>query len=124
MGSATLIFMMAQTAIVFQVAPTGLWPWVIFGLTMNFTVLSYTQLTRFFPAHYSGRAITALNLLAFGGVFVAQYAIGAIIDLWPLKADGGYQNIGYTAAFGTVLAIQVAAYIWFLIPGKTAPPPE
>ena len=124
MGSATLIFMAAQGAIVFQIAPTGLWPWVIFGLTMNFTVLAYTQLTRYFPPHYSGRAITALNLLAFGGVFFAQSAIGWIIDLWPPNADGGYRNIGYTAAFGTVLAIQVVAFLWFLVPGKTAPPPE
>ena len=85
MGTATLIFMGSQAVIAFLVDPTGLWPWVIFGLSMNFTVLAYTQLTRHFPITYSGRAITALNVLAFGGVFFAQYAMGAIIDLWELN---------------------------------------
>ena len=124
MGAATLIFMGSQAAIALLVDPTGLWPWIIFGLTMNFTVLAYTQLTRHFPITYAGRAITALNVLAFGGVFFAQYAMGAIIDLWELKPDGGYQDMAYTAAFGTFLLLQVVAFVWFLIPGKPKPPAD
>jgi len=122
MGTATLVFMVAQAIIAFQLDPTGRWPWISFGLTMNFTVLAYTQLTRHFPITYSGRAITALNVLAFGGVFLAQSAMGEIIDLWALKPEGGYQDIAYMAAFGTFIAIQVIAFLWFLIPDRTAKP--
>jgi len=49
MGTATLIFMGSQAVIALLFDPTGLWPWIIFGLSMNFTVLAYTQLTRHFP---------------------------------------------------------------------------
>jgi MFS family permease len=120
MGTATLIFMVSQGIIAFLLDPTALWPWIVFGMTMNFTVLAYTQLTRHFPMTYSGRAITALNVLAFGGVFLAQSAMGEIIDLWAPKSDGGYQDAAYMASFGTLIAVQAAAFLWFLIPGKSA----
>ncbi len=122
MGGGILLFMLAQALIVLQVDPTGVWPWVLFGLTSNANALAYPLLSRHFPLEYAGRVITGLNVLVFGGAFAAQYAMGAIIDLWPPAADGGYLDDAYRTAFGAALALEVAAFIWFLIPGRFARP--
>ena len=116
LGWGTAVFLGVQAVIVLRLDPAAIWPWIVFGLSMNFTTLAFTRLTRHFPAAYSGRAITGLNLLVFSAVFITQYAIGAIIDLWPVNADGGYQTIAYSAAFGVFLIVQIMAFTWFLIP--------
>ena len=50
------------------------------------------------------------------GAFVVQYGIGEIIDLWPVKADGGYDREAYRVAFGGMLGLEVLAFLWFLVP--------
>src|SRR3546814_8483453 len=95
MSGGVLLFMAAQAAVIFEVDPTGLWPWVLFGLTGNITVLAYPQLSRHFPVEYAARANTALTFLVFGSAFVAQYAMGAIIDLFPPVPGGGYADVAY-----------------------------
>ncbi len=47
--------------------------------------------------------------------FLAQYAIGAIIELYPASPGGGYAVQSYTTAFGAFLVIQVAALVWFVL---------
>jgi MFS family permease len=116
LGWGTAVFLCVQAVIVLRLDPVALWPWVVFGLSMYFPILSFTQLTRHFSAAHTGRAITGLNLLIFSAVFITQYATGAIIDLWSLNADGGYQAIAYSAAFGFFLIVQIIAFAWFLIP--------
>ena len=115
-GAAVLIA--AQAAMVFEVDPTGLWVWILFGVTNNVTVLSYPLLSRHFPLRYAGRANGALNLLVFSAAFAAQYAIGGIIGLWPAGAQGGYAPDAYPVAFGIFLALQLAAFLWLLLPGR------
>ncbi len=118
MGGGLLVFMTAQAAIVLELDPAGLWPWLLFGLTGNITALAYAQLSRHFPLAYSGRANTALNVLVFLGAFAAQYAMGGIIDLWPETARGGYPEPAYQAAFGTFLGLEVLAFAWFALGGR------
>ncbi|MGE5148461.1 MAG: MFS transporter [Candidatus Eiseniibacteriota bacterium] len=112
------LFIVSQAAMVFEVDPTGLWIWLLFGVTNNVTVLSYPLLSRHFPLRYAGRANGALNLLVFAGAFIAQYAIGGIIGLWPAGAKGGYAPEAYPVAFGIFLALQIAAFLWLLVPGR------
>lgn len=118
MGGGVLLFMAAQAAIISEVDPTGVWPWVLFGLTGNLTVLAYPQLSRHFPVEYAARANTGLNVLVFGGAFFAQYAMGAIIDLFPAAPGGGYADAAYRTAFGSFLALQAAAFLWFIAAGR------
>ncbi|NKB59955.1 MAG: MFS transporter [Alphaproteobacteria bacterium] len=117
-GWGMVVFLGSQAAITFELDPTGVWPWILFGLTMNIVVLAYPLLSRHFPLEYAGRVNTGLNVLAFSGVYIAQYGIGAIIDLWPPAADGSYLPEAYRAAFGTFLALQAVAFLWFLVPAK------
>ncbi|MBL4721236.1 MAG: MFS transporter [Alphaproteobacteria bacterium] len=110
------LFLIAQTMIVFGVDVTGIAIWVLMGLTMNVAILIYPQLCAHFPISHTGRVNTAINLMVFGGVFATQYGMGEVIDLWPAGPDGGYHPDAYSAAFGVILALQLLAFIWFLVP--------
>jgi len=56
-----------------------------------------------------------VNLLVFVVAFSAQWAIGAIIELWPVGADGSYHVMGFRYGFGMMLALQVISLIWFFV---------
>jgi hypothetical protein len=88
--------------------------WVVFGMTGQASVLAYPWLSSFFGAALSGRANTAANLVLFLTAFGTQYAIGAIIDLFPTTASGGYAPVGYQVGFGVFFAAQLAALGWYL----------
>ncbi len=94
--------------------------WALFGLFSNVNALAYAALSQHFPSELTGRAITGFNVLLFGAAFAVQYAIGAVIEQWPTTAAGGYANQGYQAAFAGLLALQLAAYVWFAWPRRKA----
>ena len=71
-------------------------------------------LSQSFPLHLSGRVNTGVNLLVFIAAFSAQWGIGAIINLWPGTAAGGYAPPGYQAGFAMMLCLQVIALLWFV----------
>ncbi len=110
-----LIYLAAQTGIVLQWTDYALFLWLIFGMSGQVAILAYPWLASYFGSALSGRAHTAVNLLIFACAFIAQYAIGAIIELYPAPAGGGYPVKSYTTAFGAFLVIQVAAMIWFAL---------
>ena len=116
-----LAFMASQVPIVFQWHPGAIWPWIVFALTGNGTAIIFAILSRHFPVALSGRASTALNLLIFLGAFATQYAIGAIIELFPADGAGGSSPEGYRAAFGAFLLLQVAGALWYLLSARWAP---
>src|SRR3546814_19667370 len=91
---------------------------VLFGLTGNITVLAYPQLSRHFPVEYAARANTALTFLVFGSAFVAQYALGAIIDLFPPVPGGGYADVPYCPAFGSFLVFRVLVLLCLAPDGR------
>ncbi|MBN2360642.1 MAG: MFS transporter [Deltaproteobacteria bacterium] len=114
-----VLFLVSEVAIVLQWTSLNPPVWAIFGMTGQVAVLAYPWLSSHFGAALSGRANTAMNLALFLAAFGIQYAIGAIIDLFPTTADGGYHPTGYRVGFGVFLAIQVLALIWYL-PGHRA----
>ena len=97
------LFFCAQLAIVLQWTSLNLLMWVVFGMTGQASVLAYPWLSSFFGAALSGRANAAANLVLFLTAFGAQYAIGAIIDLFPTTASGGYDPRGYQVGLRRVL---------------------
>ena len=113
-------FMTVQACIIIGWRDVAVPLWVLFGFTATAGILPYAVLPQFFPAQLSGRVITALNMLVFGTAFAFQWGIGAIIDLWPKTAAGGFALTGYRAGFGTVLALQAAALVWFLMAPRFA----
>jgi MFS family permease len=106
-----LAFQTVQAAIAFGVvaAPRALW--IAFGLFGASGMLSYVILTRRFPIEMAGRVNACLNVLVFASAFGVQAAIGAIISWW--SPDGSFSSEGYRVAFGSALALQMLALVWF-----------
>jgi predicted MFS family arabinose efflux permease len=109
------VFLLSELAIVLQWTSLNLLMWVVFGMTGQVAVLAYPWLASYFGAALSGRAQTAMNLVLFLAAFGAQYAIGAIIDLFPTTPGGGYDPTGYQVGFGVFLAAQLLALVWYLL---------
>ena len=110
-----LMYLVAQAGIVAQWTEYALILWLVFGMSGQVAILAYPWLSSYFGSELSGRAHTAVNLLIFACAFIAQYTIGAIIELYPAPAGGGYPAKSYTTAFGAFLVIQVAALVWFAL---------
>jgi MFS family permease len=108
------VFFVAQLAVVLQLTSLTLPIWFLFGMFGQVAVLAYPWLSSHYGAALSGRTNTAVNLLLFLVAFAVQYAIGAIIDLFPPTAGGGYSPEGYRWAFGLFLALQLLALVWYL----------
>ncbi|MCL4765416.1 MAG: MFS transporter [Hyphomicrobiaceae bacterium] len=111
--------LLAQLALVLRwPVPTWL-PWIAIAGMGAGTVLSYAILAELFPKAASGRANGALNLLHIGSAFAVQVGIGFIIGLWPVDA-GRYPPVAYQTALGINLALQIAAFLWFVRPRQRA----
>jgi predicted MFS family arabinose efflux permease len=108
------LFLLSELAIALQWSALDLPMWIVFGMAGQVAVLAYPWLSSYFGAALSGRANTAMNLVLFLFAFGAQYAIGAIIDLFPATPSGGYAPRGYQAGFGVFFLAQLVALGWYL----------
>lgn len=114
MGLALVV----ELAIILDLAPAP-WLWPMLGLSFSLGNIAYSQLTATFPVELSGRVNTALNLLVFVGAFVLQWGIGAAVDAF---VSHGVPRAGsFRWTFSVLLAAQVLAFVWFLVPVKRSP---
>ena len=114
------IFMLLLAAIAFEWTPFVLQTWMLFGFFGTTSIIPYAVLAQSFATELAGRVITGLNLLVFLGAFSAQWGMGALIDLWPRTASGGYAPAGYRTALLVMLAIQIIAMIWYVLASRQA----
>ncbi len=91
--------------------------WTAYGVFGSAGSLSYAVLSSAFARELAGRVNTALNALVFAWAFVVQWAIGGIIERWPVL-DGRYHADGYRAAFGVFLAVQAFGFAWMLLDAR------
>jgi hypothetical protein len=110
----TAVFLGVQLLLTFGISSGAPALWVAFGLFGTSGSLTFSTLSQAFPVSMTGRANTALNLLVFLAAFACQWAFGAIVNLWP-AAPGRYHPDGYSAAFATLLVLQLLAFAWLLI---------
>ena len=106
-------FMITQGLLILEVTSWSRTLWVLFGVFGTTGIIPYAVLSQSFPLHLSGRVNTSVNLLVFIAAFSAQWGIGAIINLWPGTAAGGYAPPGYQAGFAMMLCLQAIALLWF-----------
>ena len=103
-----------------MLGPTDFWTmallWFLFSFSGSVGPAGYAAIGQGFPPALAGRVATAINFLMLCVVFLFQTGIGAILDLWPRKADGGWAPEGYGWALGMTLSIQFVAAIWILLP--------
>jgi predicted MFS family arabinose efflux permease len=102
---------LALAAIVAELPGTYVW-WSAYGAGAATNILAFGVLNEGFEAELAGRANTALNLMMFGGGFITQWGIGAVVDGaragLSLDVAGGLR-----LAFALALALVAAAYAWF-----------
>lgn len=109
------LFLAMQLLVLFAPVSWTRCLWLLFGFFGTSGIIAYAALSQHFPVQLSGRVTTAINLLVFIAAFAAQWAVGAVIGLWPVNADGGYALAGYRTGFAGMLGAQVLALIWFFI---------
>lgn len=79
-------------------------------------------MTQRFPPALAGQVNTAINLLVFVAAFAVQWGMGAIIGLWPPASPGVSAEAGYRAAFGVMLAAEMAGLAWYFVYRRSAVP--
>ncbi len=113
-----IAFILCQIPLVSGWMPSVVAVWVVYGYFGVGTVLTFPLLAQAFPLSLAGRAITCLNMLMFSAAFGWQYGIGLVLDLWPRAASGAYPAAAYQVALGVVLAANVLAVMWLLMPRR------
>ncbi len=88
--------------------------WFLFAYSAAGGPASFAAIGQHFPPELSGRVATAINASMLAAVFVLQWAVGAILDLWPRTAAGGWDPAGYAWALGLTVALQGLAGLWLL----------
>jgi len=86
--------------------------WFVFAFSGSAGPMGYAAVGQRFAPEYAGRVATAINGSMLVLVFILQYVIGVVIDLWPRTAAGGWDRAGYFWAMGGTLALQALVILW------------
>ena len=86
--------------------------WFLFSFFGATGPIGYGAVGQRFGPELAGRVSTAINCAMLVLVFILQYVIGAILDLWPRTADGGWDPAGYGWAMGLTAVLQGGALLW------------
>lgn len=87
--------------------------WFAWGFAGASSAQVYGIVAGYFPGELSGRASTAINLMAFVGAFAVQWGYGALIDL--LQGSGVAASAAHRAAFIVLALLQAGSLIILLI---------
>ena len=86
--------------------------WALWCVACTFVSVSQPAVGAAFPTALAGRALSAFNLVIFGGVFCIQWGIGLAID--ALRAAGLSEPAAFRAAFALFGVAGLLSYLWFL----------
>lgn len=88
------------------------WHWAMFCVASTGTALAQPAIGQAFPAEQAGRALSAYNLVIFGGAFALQWGLGVAIDAF--RAAGLNNVSAYRGSFALLAVCCVLSYLWFL----------
>jgi len=108
-GIATASFCLALLALGMRTGALALWCVFVGGSTA--IVLAFSLLSRRYPTEMVGRANTGVNVFGFSGMFLGQWGMGAVLDLWP-ESGAGYAPQAYHWVLGIGWAMQFAGLAW------------
>ena len=115
LAMVAVLFIAAELALILRAPLPSILPWSVIAIVGTATVIGFSILIDYFPPELAGRANGALNVLHFGWAFLAQYGTGLILEQWP-TVDGHRAIPAYQAAFGLGVAVQIVAFVWFVLP--------
>lgn len=106
-------------------SPSGYWiiaaVWFVLSFCGSVGVAGYAAMGQGFPPELQGRVATAINFVMLVVVFVLQTGIGAILDLWPRTAEGGWDPAGYAVALTVTFLLQAASVLWIVVAPRGRP---
>ena len=90
----------------------GSWGWLMWlplavGVT-TFT-LAHSHVSLSFPTELTGRAFSAFNLMLFVGMFLSQWAFGALVDAFGVWLQAG-EAMSFRAAMAVWALIQALGF--------------
>jgi mannose/fructose-specific phosphotransferase system component IIA len=91
--------------------PAGAAQWALWCVTCTLVAPSQPAIGLAFPSHLAGRALSAYNLVIFGGVFAVQWGVGLCVDAFA--ARGMSDAEAFRAAFGLFGACGLLSYVWY-----------
>ncbi|RYX90940.1 MAG: MFS transporter [Comamonadaceae bacterium] len=100
-------------AIISAGSGAGALGWTLFCMSCTIVSLAQPAVGMAFPAALAGRALSAYNLVIFGGVFTMQWGIGLLID--GFKVAGLAEIDAFRAAMAVFLVCSAASYGWFML---------
>jgi MFS family permease len=95
------------------------WAFALYCVASSVISLAQPAIGMAFPQALVGRALSAYNLVIFSGVFVVQWSIGLLIDLFTAQGLG--TENAYRAALGVVFVCSLGAYLRFVLDNKSTP---
>jgi predicted MFS family arabinose efflux permease len=114
-GVTMLSFVVVQAMIAARVPLPETVLWAAYGALGGMGILTYAVLAEHFPARLLGRVNTSFTLVIFLAIFALQVAIGAALGRWPMH-DGHYASAAHRTVWAVLVAMQVAAAIWYFAP--------
>jgi len=90
--------------------------WALWCVSTTVVSLSQPAVGQAFPAALAGRALSAFNLVIFGGVFCLQWGIGLAID--ALGRAGWGESDAFRIAFGAFWTACAVSYLAFVLSGR------
>lgn len=88
------------------------WAWTLFCVSSSVLSLSQPAVGQASPAEQAGRALSAYNLVIFGGIFSMQWGLGLAID--GFTRLGGSTLSAFQGAMALLAACAIGSYLWFL----------
>lgn len=109
------IFVLCQFALALG-TPPKLVPliYLLFGSASGASIVLLAHARVVFPPEMTGRAVSTVNLFGIAGVFLLQWLIGVVVDLFPPDAAGHYPPEAYTVALMVTAAATLLALFWYL----------
>ena len=108
-----LPFSMLALAVILVLGPAaGTLAWMVFLCGSTVVALAQPAVAMALPPALAGRALSAYNLVVFLGVFVVQWGVGLLVDLFGragFDAPGAFQG-----ALGLFLGCCLLSYFYFL----------
>jgi len=114
LGFFAVLFLIDQLIIILKLPVSPVIIWFMYGFLSHKFNLCYAIFANHFPKTHTARANAALNVITFLVVFAVQYLIGVIINFWHATIPNHYPVIAWQAAFGFVLLLQAASFVWYV----------
>ena len=104
--------MVVLATIIVAGSSAGALAWALFCVSSTFVSLAQPAVGMVFPPALAGRALSAYNLVIFGGVFTIQWGIGLMVDGFGTAGLDVLQS--FRAAMAVFLACSIASYGYFI----------